>query len=454
MELPRSPLRRRTPLILTCALSLSFLVFIQLLFQLWLEWVEDIRVPVRHLKTGKFSLKDINDIVLVWWTPFTGNTGSFLDCGEARCFVTQDRHFQYHPKFQMFLFYGSNVDIFDLPLPKKRHVLWSLLHEESPKNVPFLSHKKGISLFNYTATFSRFSDVPLTLQYLTDIESITGHHYTVPVNKKNYLLEQLSPILYVQSDCDTPLDRDKYVQKLMEYIPIDSYGTCLHNKELPAKLTNPMESFNSEDFLHFVAQYKFTIAFENAVCNDYITEKLWRPVIVGSVPIYLGSPTVEDWLPNQNSAILVSNFSSPKELAAYILEINYDDEKYSAFLSHKEGIITNKYFMSQLTSRTWGLPDKSHYHYIDAFECKMCLESHQNARGHARKKVANQEEYLCPRPKSSITKQEDPTNEWLNLWDHGQCVATVLETFIRNGQIFNTTLIDSEVQSRFSKGTC
>ncbi|XP_034238974.1 alpha-(1,3)-fucosyltransferase 10 isoform X2 [Thrips palmi] len=432
MELSRSSVRCRTPLLLTCLLSLSF-IFIQLLFQLWLEWVEDTRIPVRHLKLGKFSLKD---------------------CGEVRCFITQDRRFQHHPKFQMHLFYGSNIDIFDLPLPKQNNILWSLLHEESPKNVPFLSHKEGISLFNYTATFSRFSDVPLTLQYVSDIESITDHHYVVPIERKNSLLQHLSPVLYVQSDCDTPLDRDKYVQKLMEYIPIDSYGACLHNKELPVLMTNPMESFNSEEFLHFVAQYKFTIAFENAVCDDYITEKLWRPLTVGSVPIYLGSPSIEDWLPNQKSAVLASNFSSPKELAAYLLEINSDDEKYTAFLSHKGGLITNKYFVSELTSRSWGLPDNSHYHYIDEFECKMCLQAHLNANGHARKKVASQEEYFCPRPKSSITKQEDPSNLWLDLWEHGKCEATVLSTFIQNGHWYNASSFNSEVQSRFKKGTC
>lgn len=44
--------------------------------------------------------------------------------------------------------------------------------------------------------------------------------------------------------------------------------------------------------MDFVSQYKFVIAIENAKCEDYITEKLWRPLIVGSVPIYLGSPSV------------------------------------------------------------------------------------------------------------------------------------------------------------------
>lgn len=47
------------------------------------------------------------------------------------------------------------------------------------------------------------------------------------------------------------------------------------------------------DLITFVAKYKFTIAIENAICDDYITEKLWRPLIAGSVPIYLGSPSIE-----------------------------------------------------------------------------------------------------------------------------------------------------------------
>lgn len=49
----------------------------------------------------------------------------------------------------------------------------------------------------------------------------------------------------------------------------------------------------NEEFMHFVSKYKFVISIENSACYDYITEKLWRPLIVGSVPVYLGSPTIE-----------------------------------------------------------------------------------------------------------------------------------------------------------------
>lgn len=48
-----------------------------------------------------------------------------------------------------------------------------------------------------------------------------------------------------------------------------------------------------DEFLSLIAKYKFTLSFENAVGDDYLTEKLWRPLIVGSVPVYLGSPSVK-----------------------------------------------------------------------------------------------------------------------------------------------------------------
>jgi hypothetical protein len=43
------------------------------------------------------------------------------------------------------------------------------------------------------------------------------------------------------------------------------------------------------DILQLVGKYKFALAFENAVCRDYITEKFWRPLKVGTVPIVYGS---------------------------------------------------------------------------------------------------------------------------------------------------------------------
>lgn len=66
----------------------------------------------------------------------------------------------------------------------------------------------------------------------------------------------------------------------------------------------PSLDLYNEELLKFISRYKFVIAFENAECKDYITEKLWRPLIAGSVPIYWGSPTVDVCFSNYLKQIL------------------------------------------------------------------------------------------------------------------------------------------------------
>lgn len=91
--------------------------------------------------------------------------------------------------------------------------------------------------FNFTSTFSRYSDYPLTTQYLRDIRDLTSPRFLVPVGEKTRLRQkaQLAPIAFVQSICDTMSGRDEYVEQLMQHIEIDSYGKCLHNKDMPMK---------------------------------------------------------------------------------------------------------------------------------------------------------------------------------------------------------------------------
>ena len=105
--------------------------------------------------------------------------------------------------------------------------------------------------------------------------------FLVPLAEKNHFIqkENLGLVAYVQSSCDTPSGRDEYVEELMKYITVDSYGYCLHNKDLPSHLSQPQKMKDIE-FLHILAKYKFVLAIENAVCDDYITEKLWKVIQV------------------------------------------------------------------------------------------------------------------------------------------------------------------------------
>lgn len=204
------------------------------------------------------------------------------------------------------------------------------------------------------------------------------------MQKKNSLRKKLAPLVYVQSDCDPPSDRDSYVKELMAYIEVDSYGACLHNRDLPEHLKNSA-SMDSENFYKILAKYKFALAFENAVCEDYITEKLWRPLMLGVVPVYYGSPNIADWLPSNKSAILVTGFAHPKDLAQYIRALDKDDREYEAFLDWKvKGEISNERLLAAIKERTWGVQDITKDNYIDAFECMVCNKVWENIRRQAK----------------------------------------------------------------------
>lgn len=61
---------------------------------------------------------------------------------------------------------------------------------------------------------------------------------------------------------------------------MDSYGKCLQNREPPTVRLQDTATATTEDpeLMAFLSRYKFHLAMENAICNDYMTEKLWRPM--------------------------------------------------------------------------------------------------------------------------------------------------------------------------------
>lgn len=116
--------------------------------------------------------------------------------------------------------------------------------------------------------------------------------------------------------------REEYLAELMKYTRIDSYGRLFHNTDMGGE----DQGWDSKVALY--SQYKFVIAFENSVLEDYVTEKLYDPLLAGTVPIYLGAPNVEEYLPGDDCVVRADRFDSPKELAQYLERCYTDDEEY------------------------------------------------------------------------------------------------------------------------------
>lgn len=399
-------------------------------------------------------------IILWWWKNVYPHEDTpslqYINCGgESMCLSSSDRYYIGDPRTKGIIFYGSRLNPDDLPLPRRVDQLWNLIHEESPMNNYMLSHRAFIELFNYTATFRRESDYPLTSQYIYSLHYLTERKPVSTEDKNRKIREQgYAPILYIQSHSRVASDRDSYVQQLMKFISVDSYGKSLHNKDLPESMRTADNSFEADGFLDFISHYKFHIAFENAICRDYMTEKLMRSLHVGSIPIYLGSPDVRDWMPNNNSVIVAQDFESPEDLANYIHFLNENDKKYEGFLKHKSpGGVTNSFLSKHLRERDWhthpsGSSESGDVNMFLGFECYVCKQIQRTSRDRLLNKsfshTSNISHIGCPEPKKSIISETDTKESsdfyWTRVYrqqgDKAMAVRRMVDSGESNSSLF------------------
>ena len=102
------------------------------------------------------TMLDFKHPILIWWTPFSTTEG-LKTCPDIRrnyhCYFTHNKKFKEHPKTSAIFFYGTDLSVDNLPLPRLKNEDWALIHEESPKNNPLMSQSSVIRMFNHTATF-------------------------------------------------------------------------------------------------------------------------------------------------------------------------------------------------------------------------------------------------------------------------------------------------------------
>ncbi|XP_065090887.1 alpha-(1,3)-fucosyltransferase 10 isoform X2 [Ochlerotatus camptorhynchus] len=284
-------------------------------------------------------------------------------------------------------------------MPSNRRIgeYWGLYHDGSPKSVPFLLH--GLDLFNFSSTFSRHSTVPLTFQPFTTLEKLISNKNMYTFGQKTAFQRKmkLAPILYIQSNCDTLTGRELYVKELGKHIAIDSYGHCLRNKTFPAGITNDSRNKTViRDFYDFVSKYKFIIVYQDMICEDYIADKFWKSLTLGIVPIYFGATNIRSYLPNPDSAILIDDYSSPRNLAQFILQASNNEDVYVGFLYHKVSNfypISNQLLVNAIFKEDIYYIEDRKRRTIAKFECNVCEQSFQQ-----QKQQAQQKELSCMLP--------------------------------------------------------
>ena len=91
----------------------------------------------------------------------------------------------------------------------------------------------------------------------------------------------------------------------------------------------------SKFFSDLLKTHKFYLAFENSLCTDYITEKVFDRMANNVLPIVLGGADYTAHLP-PHSYINVKDYSSPKKLAKYLHKLDKNDTLYNEYFAWKK----------------------------------------------------------------------------------------------------------------------
>ncbi|KAL3199306.1 hypothetical protein MRX96_013961 [Rhipicephalus microplus] len=108
------------------------------------------------------------------------------------------------------------------------------------------------------------------------------------------------------------------------HVTVDVYGRC-GNLQCPQ---------SEECFAHLGEKYYFYLSLENALCPDYVTEKLYNALSHGMVPVVMGAYSSS--LAPPGSCIDALQFASPQRLAAYLRDLAADPARYEAILRLEE----------------------------------------------------------------------------------------------------------------------
>jgi alpha-1,3-fucosyltransferase len=248
-------------------------------------------------------------------------------CPVTNCDITNDRN----------RINESDIIVFHMGepfngLPKWRFASqrWVFFYYESPVHSSINSEYN--SLFNLSSTYRLDSNA--TSMYFADNPFYWDFNKNFDENQ-NFLANKTKFSAIIVSNCNDNSKRLEYIKDLKKYIPVTIYGKC--GEPCPRKKPDSNIDICK---LNVAKNYKFYFSFENSICKDYITEKFFNILHYNIVPVVLGGGDYSLYIP-KSGFINVLDYSSPKDLADYLIYLSNNETAYNSFFKWKKHVIFN-----------------------------------------------------------------------------------------------------------------
>ncbi|KAI1290430.1 Alpha-(1,3)-fucosyltransferase C [Halotydeus destructor] len=176
----------------------------------------------------------------------------------------------------MVLFHLSQLDLRDLPRFKPTNQRWTMFTMETPIYYKDIFRYREFLFFGYAV------DYLATYRRDSDIWTPFGHIIprAKPKTFKMKVRNKTRNVAWFASRCVTFSKREEIAKQLQDHIDVDIYGQC--GAHLCPK-TNEKNCYKMME-----RKYKFYLSFENSVCEDYATEKLFNILKYDVIPVVYG----------------------------------------------------------------------------------------------------------------------------------------------------------------------
>jgi len=303
-------------------------------------------------------------------TEYGTNFFAKKECSQTNCIITQDKYkFGSEEAFDAVLFHTmqwgfelNGISTAERKNPKQRYVF--LIKETSVyDNLNYTTDERLNNFFNWTMTFRLDSDIPWPYGWFTSKSSSTpllGQGVWEPFssgkNLEKYTTVKSRMVTWFVSKCKTQSRREEYATELRKHLQVQIYGRCGDHvcmKEKEGEETGKCDKIIEESY--------FYLSFENSLCQDYITEKVYKVLQMNTIPVVYGGANYAKVLP-PHSYIDVGDFSTPKKLAEYL---NYLAGNQTAYLEYfwwkdKYNVVSDSYLFN------------------NPFWCQLCQMLHQD----------------------------------------------------------------------------
>lgn len=214
--------------------------------------------------------------------------------------------------------------------PPKRHhpnQVYIFASIESPVHLAFNAGGQGWeNQVNWTMTYRLDSDI-LYRYGAVMYRNNASKQEALAKNFAHVFRQKTKDVAWLVSDCLTESHREKYVNVLKKYIDIDIYGRC-------GKLHTCTKEEGIDCMKQIAGKYKFYLSFENSMCMDYITEKVFVWFQMDIINVVRGAQTYARSLP-PHTYIDAHKFSGIEHLAKYLKYLSRNEEKYVQYLEEK-----------------------------------------------------------------------------------------------------------------------